>query len=167
MYKAGDMILYGRTGVCIVEAVEEKLLRGEKEPQLFYSLKPLYQSCSITTPVQSKVFSRPIISRGEAEALIAELPELNAEPYHNRNLNQLREYYRFCIERYDCRELALMCISIYRKRLEAEAQKRKLGAVDERFLKEAEDLLYGELAAVLEIERCGVQAYIEAALAEK
>ena len=38
MYKVGDIILYGSTGVCTVEGVEEKLLRGEKTPQLFYSL---------------------------------------------------------------------------------------------------------------------------------
>ncbi len=166
MYKVGDMILYGRTGVCTVEGVEEKLLRGEKTPQLFYSLKPLYQNCSISTPVASKVFSRHIITRDEAEKLIAALPSLEAEPYHNRNLNQLREYYRAKIELYDCFELARLCISIYRKRVDAETQKRKLGAVDERFLKEAEDLLYGELAAVLEIERNQVQRYIHATLAK-
>ncbi len=166
MYKVGDMILYGRTGVCIVEEIQEKLLKGEREPQKFYSLKPLYQTCSISIPVTSKVFSRPIISRQEAEALVASLPTLEAEPYHNRNLNQLRDYYRLRIETYDCRELALMSISIYRKRLEAEAQKRKLGAVDERFLREAEDLLYGELAAALEIERSQMQGYIKAAIGE-
>lgn len=165
MYKVGEKILYGRTGVCIVESIDEKLLRGESEPQFFYSLKPLYQSCNISTPANnSKVFSRPIISRKEADKLIAKLPELEAEPYHNRNLNQLREHYRMCIESYDCEELALLSISIYRKKCEAESQKRKLGAVDERFLKEAEDLLYGELAAALEIDRVQVPAYIKETL---
>jgi len=167
MYKVGDMILYGRTGVCVVEEIQEKLLKGEREPQSFYCLRPLYQSCSITIPVTSKAFSRPIISREEAEKLIASLPELEAEPYQNRNLNQLREHYRLIIERYDCTELAKLCISVYRKRFEAEALRRKLGAVDERFLREAEELLYGELAAALEIERNQVQGYIDEVLASK
>lgn len=168
MYKVGEKILYGRTGVCIVEDITEKRLRGEREPQFFYTLKPLYQSCNISTPVEnSKVFSRPIISREEADALIAKLPTLEAEPYHNRNLNQLRDHYRLCIESYDCEKLALLSVSIYRKKCDAEAQKRKLGAVDERFMKEAEDLLYGELAAALEIDRSQVQGYIDAALAGK
>lgn len=164
MYKAGEMILYGRTGVCIVEEVTEKLLKGEREPQFFYSLKPLYQSCSITIPVTSKAFSRPVISAEEAQELLESLGTLEAEPYNNRNLNQLREHYKTEIESFDCRTLALMIASIYRKKREAEEQKRKLGAVDERFLKEAEDLLCGELAAVLGTERMQVQKIIYTAL---
>ncbi len=167
MYELGDLIIYGRTGVCVVEDICSKRLSGEKEDRLFYTLKPLYQKCEISTPVDSKVFSRPVISRQEAEELIASLPKLEAEPYHNRNLNQLRDYYRQRIESFDCRELALLGISIHRKKLEAESVKRKLGAVDERFMKEAEDLLFGELAAVLDIERSDVGGYIKSALCVK
>ena len=41
-------------------------------------------------------------------------------------------------------------------------QKRRFGTVDERFLKQAEDLLFGELAAALEIPRSEVRGYITA-----
>ena len=164
MYKCGDLLMYGRTGVCVVEDISEKTLKGEKEGRLFYTLRPFYQNCNISTPVDTKVFLRPIISREEAERLIASLPDIDAEPYYNRNLNQLREYYKAKIETFDCRELAALCASVYRKKQEADAQKKKLGAVDERFMKEAEELLFGELAAVLGIERSKVQAYINEAL---
>jgi len=53
-----------------------------------------------------------------------------------------------------------MTKSLYAKRCEAEREKRKFGAVDERFLKEAEELLFGELAAALEIEKSEVLDYI-------
>ena len=167
MYGIGEKIIYGRTGVCVVEDICEKKLSGEKEARLFYTLRPLYQSCSICTPVESKVFSRPVISATEARELVLCLPQLEAEPCREKNLNRLREYYREIIESCDCRRLAMLGLSIYRKRQEAEDNKRKLGAVDERFMKEAEDLLYGELAAALEIERSEVHNYIKAALAEK
>ena len=39
----------------------------------------------------------------------------------------------------------------------------KVGAVDERVLKEAEDLLCGELAAALDTERDAVRAQLEPA----
>ena len=41
-----------------------------------------------------------------------------------------------------------------------EAQKRRLGMVDERFMKQAEQLLYGELSAALDIPYDEVQPYI-------
>ena len=133
---------------------------------MYYVLRPLYQNCNITTPVgNTKVFSRPIISREEAERVIGVIPTVEPEVYHNRNLNQLREHYRSCMESFDCVDLVKLTMSLYRKKREAEDQKRKFGAVDERFMKEAEDLLFGELAAALEIPRDEVRGYIERALA--
>lgn len=162
MYEVGQLILYGRTGVCRVEAINPVKLHGCSEEKLYYTLQPLYQSCSITTPVENaKVFTRPIISKAEAEALIERIPVMDASPYHNRNLNQLREYYKNLLDSHSCEELILMTISIYKKKQDAIAQKRKFGAVDERFMKEAEDLLFGELAAALGIERQRVQSFIE------
>ena len=162
MFEVGELVLYGRTGVCRVAEIVEKTLPGEKTPQLFYNLQPLYQSCSISIGVaNTKVFIRPIISAEEAKALISSLPGLQAEPYHNRNLNQLREHYRACIETYCCADLAALAKSIWLKRRDCEANKRKLGAVDERFLREAEELLFGELAAALGMEKAQMVPYIK------
>lgn len=165
MYQAGELILYGRTGVCRVEGITAVKQRGMDAEQMYYVLKPLYQSCNITTPVGStKVFSRPIISREEAERVIGSIPTVKPKAYHNRNLNQLREYYRSCMETYDCVDLIKLTMSLYAKKREAEENKRKFGAVDERFMKEAEDLLFGELAAALDIPREDVRSYIEKSL---
>ena len=164
MYKIDDLIIYGRTGVCVVEDISEMVQKGEREGKLYYTLRPFYQNCNICTPVDSKVFIRPVLEREQVEKLIASLPELEYEPYYNRNINQLREHYKARIESFDCRELAGLCISVYRKKQEMEAQKKKLGAVDERFLKEAEELLFGEIGAVLGIERAEVREYIDKAL---
>ena len=166
MYQSGELILYGRTGVCRVEEITCAKHHTSGEEQMYYVLRPLYQNCNITTPVDNtKVFSRPIISREEAERVIGVIPTVEPEVYHNRNLNQLREHYRSCMESFDCVDLVKLTMSLYRKKREAEDQKRKFGAVDERFMKEAEDLLFGELAAALEIPRDEVRGYIERALA--
>ena len=83
-----------------------------------------------------------------------------AEPYYNRNLNQLREHYRSCMESLSCESLIALTKSLYLKKREVEAQHKKFGTVDERFMREAEDLLFGEFAAALEIERAGVENFI-------
>ncbi len=156
MYEIGALILYGRTGVCRVEEVTENA-----DEQVYYTLKPLYQTCSITIPANSeKVFTRPIISADEAHALIDRIPAMEAEPYYNRNLNQLREHYRTCIDTHSCEELIRLTKSLYLKRDEMAAARRKFGAVDERFMREAEELLFGEFAAALGMERENVQYYI-------
>ena len=51
-------------------------------------------------------------------------------------------------------------MSIYAKRQQAEAQKRRLGMVDERFMKQAEKMLYGEFSVALGIPYEEVQPYI-------
>lgn len=161
MYQVGDLIIYGRTGVSRVDEIRDICPPGATKPQKYYALKPLYASCSITIPVGSdKVFTRPIITKDQADALIRSIPDIPAEPYYNRNINQLREHYRIWLESHNCEDLVAMTKSLYLKRREAEAQKKKFGAVDERFMKEAETLLFGELAAALEIERDSVQNYI-------
>ena len=154
MFEVGDMIVYGRTGVCRVEGIEEN--NGQK----YYALRPMYQSCSILTPVEGKVFMRPVISRAEAEALIDTMPHLEAQPCEGKALRELTEHYQSFIDSHDCKTLATMTKSIYTKKRLAEREKRKFGAVDERFMKEGEALLFGELAVALEIPMEEVRGYI-------
>ena len=161
MYAVGDLILYGRTGVCKVEEIIEEKSGNDTAPRKYYNLRPLYQKCCIRTPVQGgKVYSRPIISHTEARRLIRRLPDVEAAPYHNRNLNELRDHYRGYLEKPECEALAGLTKSLYQKKQEAASQKRKFGAVDQRTMKEAEDLFFGELAAALEIAREDVENYI-------
>ena len=159
MFEVGDMIVYGRTGVCRVAGIEES--RGQK----YYALTPLYQSCSILTPVEGKVFMRPVISRAEAEALIDTLPHLEAQPCEGKAMRELTEHYQSSIDSHDCKTLATMTKSIYTKKRLAEREKRKFGAVDERFMKEGEALLFGELAVALDIPMEEVRGYIKNRLA--
>lgn len=170
MYAAGTLILYGRTGVCRVEGTVSQTIPGEPTGQLYYVFCPLYQNGNIMAPVESvdsgRIFTRPIMGRDEAQALIENLPALKSEPYYNQNLNQLREHYLEQLGRLTGRDLALLLCSIYHKKQEAKAGKRKLGAVDQQFMDEAEGLLYGELAASLGIDRDQVKSYINKTLRE-
>ena len=157
MYQAGTLILYGRTGVCRVEGVAERTPPGGRKPVSYYLLRPLYQAGTIAAPVEKvedgAIASRPIIGREQAQALIEALPALPAEPYHSQNLNQLRDHYRQQLQSLTVLDMARLIRSIYAKGQEEERRKRKLSAVDQRFLEEAETLLYGELAAALGIGR--------------
>ena len=57
-----------------------------------------------------------------------------------------------------------MMKAIHHKRGVAEAKNRRLGMIDERYMKQAERMLYGELATALEIGYDDVEDYIAARL---
>lgn len=162
VYQMGDLILYGSTGVCrVTEVVVKKLSRTEPE-RLYYILDPLYQAGTITTPVDNtKVFTRPIITREEALDLIDRIPGIQAAAYHNQNLQQLENHYKAAIGSHDCLELLRLTMSTYRKKKEREDAKLKFGAVDRRYMERAEALLFGELAVALDIAREQVAEFIQ------
>lgn len=162
-YQIGDLVLYGSTGVCRVTELQARKGPPKDGERLFYTLEPLYQSCTISTPVDSdKVFMRPILSREEAEHLIDWIPNIRAKAFHSRAMRELTEHYEAALKSHDCAELVELTMSIYAKKQEMEDQKRKFGALDERFLRRAEELLYGELAAALGLDREAVPGYIAA-----
>ena len=138
MYETGELVVYGTTGVCQVEGV-------------------------IYTPVDShKVPIRPVMSREDAEALIGQIPKIHAEAWKAPTLQALTQKYQAAMQSSDSRDLVALTMSIYAKRTEAASRKRRLGMVDERYMKQAERLLYGELSAALEIPFEDVGAYIAA-----
>lgn len=161
MYSEGDLIVYGVTGVCAVENISEKASVENSETKVFYTLRPLYQRCVITVPAEStKVFMRPVISRDEANSLIDSIPDIHAEAFHDRSVRQLTEHYEQQIKSHSCTGLLKLAMSIYEKRRLVLGMNKKLGAVDERYMRRAEELLFGELAAALSIERDKVREYI-------
>ena len=161
MFQTGDLVIYGSTGVCRVEDITRPNLSGADRNKLYYVLRPLHQDGIIYTPVENeKVPIRPIISSQEAEALIAMIPTIQAQACHASTTQALTQHYQSAVRSHSCWDLVEMLMSIYRKRQQAEAQNRHLGLVDERYMKQAERLLYGELSAALDIPFDEVQPYL-------
>ena len=162
MFEAGDLVVYGSNGPCRVEAVGP--MPGADG--LYYTIRPMFSDCVIRTPVSTKVPMRPVLSREEALALIDAIPEMTAEVYHSRSAALLAEHYSESLRTQRCADLVELTMSIYRKKKQAEEEKRKFGQVDERFMKRGEELLFGELSVALEIPPDSVQAFIEERLSE-
>ena len=161
MFQPGELVVYGATGVCRVESIDRPNLTGADRGKAYYQLKPLQQDGVIYTPVEnSKVSIRPVMTREEANALIDQIPTIQAEVYRAPTIQALTQHYQSAVRSHDHKDLIQLMMSIYAKQKQAEAQKRRLGMVDERYMKQAERLLYGELSAALDIPFDQVQAYI-------
>ena len=103
---------------------------------------------------------RPILTKEEANALIDLIPTMKVTPVESKVLRELTDQYQASIATHEVKDLIELTMSIYTKRQQAEGEKKKFGAVDERFMKEGEALLFGELAASLDIPVEEVQGYI-------
>ena len=162
MHNIGEKVVYGMTGVCEITDIRSlNGMKGAQKNRLYYILKPLYQNGTIYAPADSdKVFLRPVMTREEAEKLIALIPSIKAEAYNNSNLQMLADHYKEMLNTHDSETLVELTMSIYAKKQYAEEQNRKFGQVDEAFMKQAEELLFGELAVALGIEKSAVPDYI-------
>ena len=141
MFQIGDKLVYGGTGVCLVEDITTVDMPGGDKNRLYYILKPLYQDGVIRTPVDNeKVFKRPILTREQAEELIDRIPTMQALPYHEKNLSLLRGYYQKRLASCRCEDILETAMSIYAKKQEAIRSQKKFGATDEQYLKRAEEL---------------------------
>ena len=161
MFHPGDLIIYGRTGVCRVEKIEER------DSQQFYCLQALYQTCVIHAPVNGKVLMRPVLSREEADRLIDSIPSVTVHPVECHVLRELTNHYLDSVNTCDAAELLAMTMSIYAKKQLAINNRKKLGAIDERFLREGESLLFGELSVSLDIAPEEVPNYIQGRISEQ
>ena len=161
MFAPGELIYCGRRGVCRVEGIDE--IDGRS----YYHLEPLYYTCTIHTPVDGKVFMRPVMTRAEAEALIELIPNVEAPPVQSKAMRELTERYQAKINTHEAAELLAMLMSIHAKKQQLQMEKKKLGAIDERFMKEGEALLFGELAAALDLQPQEVPRYIQKRLGEE
>lgn len=162
MFQPGDLVVYGTTGVCRVETITKPDFAAADDMRKYYLLKPLQQDGVIYTPVEGnqKVPIRPVISAEEAESLIARIPTIQAKVFHGPTLQSLSQHYQSVVRSCDCMGLIELLMSIGAKRRQAESQNRRLGMVDERFLKQAERMLYGEFSVALGIPMEDVERYI-------
>lgn len=161
MYKIGDLIIYGSHGVCKVEAVDTPDIFGIDKNRLYYTLCPLYNNGKIFTPIDTTVFMRPVITNAEAQHLISHIPSIRENINDTYNIKLMEGYYKESLQTHNCSDLVKLIKTIYAKEKIVVGQGKKLGQIDIRFMRKAEDLLYGEFAAALDIPKESVKSYIE------
>ncbi len=152
-FEVGDMLVYGNTGVCQVVDKCMKSTGKIEDERLFYVLKPLYQDGTITVPVDTKMFIRSVISAPEAQNIIEKINEMEALPYHDRNFNQLAAYYDKALSSPEFTRVVELALSLHKKKVCAERDRKKLGQIDMRYLRRVENLLYGEFSVALGVEK--------------
>lgn len=151
MFQVNEYVVYGRTGVCLIEGVEQN----------YYCLRSIHQNCYIKAPIDGKIPIRRVITRDEANALIDIIPSIRVKPMNGSNARELDAKYRALASSQNCQELITLTMSIYARKQELRKNKKKITASDEAYMKEGEGRLFGELSIALGIPYDEVQSYIQ------
>jgi CarD family transcriptional regulator len=168
MFEIGDLVMYGARGVCRVKEITELDWSSADQGRKYYVLDPLYKADVLYVPIDNdKVFMRHVMSREEVLALIDSMPDIEVDTRKARSIQQLARFYQAAIDSHECEDLVKLTKSIHRKKKAAEKQNKQLGQIDVRYMQHGEDLLFGEIAAVLEIPRESVVSYIDERLASQ
>ena len=167
MFQAGDVIVCGTHGVCRVEKVGPLSSAVADRDRLYYTLKPLYERGSVVfTPVDNeKMVIRPVISREEALRLIDGIRD--AEALGIEDERKREENYKTALKSCRAEELVKMIKTINARKRSRAARGKKATDADSRYVKLAEDYLYGELASSLDLERDQVKAFIRERIGEE
>ena len=162
MFKQGDRIMYNDLGVCEITDITTVEWNQDDAGRLYYVLRPLYKDDMIYAPVDNdKIYMRPIMTKKEIHELIDMMPDVDAGNYEARSIQQLSREYRSAINTHESIDLIRLTKSIHMKMEKAIKNNKHVGQIDMRFMRHAEDILFGEIAAVLNIPRDDVESYIE------
>ena len=160
MFSIGQNVICGNKGVCTIEDITTLDISGVDKAKKYYILKPKYISSStVYVPVDSAMTSmRTVLTKEEADELIRSIPRIPVLEIENEKL--LEQNYKSCMKTNCCDEWVKLIKTIYERRQRRIQLGRKETAIDSKYFKIAEDVLYGELAVALEMEKSQVGRYI-------
>jgi len=168
MFQVNDVIVYGMQGVCKIENIEEKSINGEKKA--YYVLKPVndkgatYFAPTDNQHVLKKM--RRLLTEDQIHELIDSMPGEDAVWVSNEN--ERKEIYKGILAGGDRAEIIKMVKAIYLHKKSREAEGKRLHMSDERFFKDAEQILYNEFQYVLKLDsKDALMAYIFARVESK
>ncbi|MEY8338987.1 CarD family transcriptional regulator [Lachnospiraceae bacterium 62-35] len=162
MFEKGNLVVYGTNGVYWIKDIgappDSTISDMSKQ---YYHLVPIRGNGITYIPIDTKVFIRPVMTKDEAYQLIARIPFVQEQENNSKIQRLLAEQYRSSLESHKTEELICLIKTIYMKNRKLRQAGKRLCQTDERYKKKAEELLYGELSAVLDIPYDHVESYIE------
>lgn len=160
MYQIGDQVVYGIHGVCRVADMEKQIVN--KKTVHYLVLEPMGQEGSrYLVPISSETAMaklRPMLTPQELEALLQSAKVREDNWIREENLR--KNLYREMISSGDRSELMRMVHTLYVHKKAQNAAGKKVHLADDNFLRDAEKLLAGEIAVVMDMNPEEARTYL-------
>lgn len=160
MFKIGDLVYYGSTGVCRISDVAVKSFGTESRE--YYVLSPIYDAKStLFVPRENSSLTQrihPVLQPQEILEMVSDFED--AEEVHIKEDKLRQERYKQLVALGDRRQLARVVKLLIKQKEELFAAGKKMRMADERILKEGERLLFDEISIFFELERGQVVPFL-------
>ena len=167
MFHKSDTILYGTDGICVIEEIATRTFCGKT--QEYYVLRPVYGGQSTiyvpTSNEKLRARMRRLLSADEVYAIIHAMPQ--EEPLWIEDEPARKQAYAQILHSGDRKAMVRLIKTLYLRQKKLKATGRKFHACDERFMKEAEKILYTEFAHVLQMEPSQIPPFIQQQLQQE
>ena len=162
MFRIGSYVMYGKRGVCKVEDIGKFFEESMQDSREYYKLSPIFiKGGQVYIPVENHMFMRELISSDTAKKYLEEVAKIPADTFTTRQQTRLEDHYREMMDTYDMNVLLSLIKGIYMKQYQAGRNNKKLCQIDQRYLKSAEDIAYGEFAIALESTPEKIKAFVK------
>ena len=159
MYRVGETVLYGRSGVCRI--VARGTLDFCTSGQEYYVLRPITSESTVYVPVDSeRLLGRMhrLLDRAALTALLSSR-EIKAGEWIE-NETQRKNASEQVVDSGDRAAILRLLRTLTARRDELIARGRHLWQSDERLLRDVERVLVDEISCVLEVSRAHAQAML-------
>lgn len=161
MYQAGEKVVYGIHGVCLVADRETRTV--DRKQVTYLVLEPVGQTgARFLVPAHNAAAMakvRRLLTKEELETLVMS-EEVRSDSWIPDE-NRRKQTYRELISSGDRVRLMGMIRTLYRHREAQKAAGRKCHISDENFLRDAERLVSGEISVVLGYDQAQTKAYLK------
>jgi len=163
MFQVGEVVAYGATGVCTVEAIEMRSMsRAGTKKQEYYVLRPLASpSCMTYVPTGNEVLTgrmRRVMSKTEIDAMLETIR--GEKLLWIEDPRQRTEQYSQILARGLTGDLLKLIGCLFLEKKSCAGKGRRFSAADDRLLSNAERVVSEEFSYSLQIKPGQVVAYI-------
>ncbi len=165
-FAAGERVVYGKMGVCLVTDRQVMAFGGESEE--YYILQPQRDPrSSIYVPCGNALLMaklRPLLSKEEIDTILQGVPQEDIGWIDDKNERSTQ--FRRILAQDDRRQLLRLIRCLMSEKRRRIAAGKKLPAADEATLQEGVHLVEQEFSQVLNIPAAQVNEYIRARIEE-
>ena len=153
MYKSGDIVVY-RRDVYRIKDVQDNYFFNKT----YYIMNPIDDDSLVTSvPVDTTSYLRDVITKEEAEDLIAKIPFIETIQVNDRDIEY--EYKRLLGEN-TLESLIKIIKTAYLRNMTRLDQNKKISEKDEQYFNQAERRLYNELSISLQLTFDETRQYV-------
>ena len=153
MYKSGDVVVYGRDVYRIKDVKDNYLF-----DKTYYIMNPIDDDSLVTSvPVDTTSYLRDVITKEEAEELIAKIPSIEIVQASDRDI----EYeYKQLLRENTLEALIKIIKTTYMRNMMRQNQNKRISEKGGQYFNRAERQLYNELSLSLHLTVDDTKRYV-------